>query len=39
MLVQNLVKGENGSIVLQGFLKGNCINANQLIHITGVDDF
>lgn len=22
-----------------GFLKGNCINANQLVHITGIDDF
>lgn len=39
MLVENISKAENGNFVLQGFLKGNCVNANQLIHITGLDDF
>jgi hypothetical protein len=39
MLVENIVKTENGNIILQGFLKGNCVNANQLLHITGLDDF
>lgn len=39
MLVENITKAPNGNIVLQGFLKGNCVNANQLIHITGLDDF
>jgi hypothetical protein len=27
------------SLEVVGFLKGNCINANQLVHITGLDDF
>lgn len=27
------------SLEVVGFLKGNCINANQLVHITGIDDF
>lgn len=26
-------------LIVSGFLKGNCINANQLVHITGLDDF
>jgi len=39
MLVENVRKSENGNIVLEGFLKGNCVNANQLVHITGLDDF
>jgi len=39
MLVENIAKAENGNIILQGFLKGNCVNANQLLHITGLDDF
>ena len=26
-------------MVVSGFLKGNCINANQLVHVTGLDDF
>ncbi len=38
MLVENL-KRENNMIVLEGFLKGNCINANQLVHLTGFDDY
>ena len=39
-MVQKLSKDLNtGSVVLEGFLKGNSINANQLIHITGIDDF
>ena len=40
MLVQKLTKDINtGNIILQGFIKGNSVNANQLIHITGIDDF
>lgn len=39
MMVENVKMAENGSLVLEGFLKGNCVNANQLIHITGIDDF
>lgn len=25
--------------MVSGFLKGNCINSNQLVHITGFDDY
>jgi len=38
-LADQIESGENGSIVVSGFVKGNCINANQLVHITGFDDF
>lgn len=30
---------QNGSVVISGFLKGNCISANQIAHLTGVEDF
>lgn len=39
LLVENVAKTSSGQVVLQGFLKGNCVNANQLVHITGLDDF
>lgn len=38
-MVENISKAENGNVTIQGFLKGNCVNANQLVHITGLDDF
>lgn len=25
--------------MVSGFVKGSCINANQLVHITGLDDY
>lgn len=31
--------GMTKSLEVSGFLKGNCINANQIAHITGIDDF
>lgn len=27
------------SLEVTGFLKGNCVHANQLVHLTGIDDF
>ena len=41
MLVEDIthVQMETGSITLKGFLKGNCIHANQLVHVTGFDDY
>lgn len=30
---------ETGTITFKGFLKGNCVNSNQLVHITGFDDY
>lgn len=41
MLVENIKESEEGSgnMVLEGYLKGNCIHANQLVHITGFDDY
>jgi hypothetical protein len=38
-LADQIETGQNGSIVVSGFLKGNCINANQIVHVTGFDDF
>lgn len=29
----------NGNLAVSGFLKGNCVNANQLVHLTGFDDY
>jgi hypothetical protein len=26
-------------VSISGFLKGSCINPNQLVHVTGLDDF
>jgi len=28
-----------GNVTVFGFLKGSCINPNQLVHVTGLDDF
>jgi hypothetical protein len=28
-----------GSVEVSGFIKGSCINPNQLVHVTGIDDF
>ncbi|EAR91270.3 carboxy-terminal domain transketolase (macronuclear) [Tetrahymena thermophila SB210] len=33
------VNPTNGVVEITGFLRGHCINANQLIHITGYDDY
>ena len=30
---------EQGNVMISGFVKGNCINPNQLVHITGYDDY
>jgi len=38
-LADHVEKGEGNSIVLGGYLKGSCINANQLVHLTGFDDY
>jgi len=38
-LADNVEQASNGNLIASGFLKGNCINANQLVHITGFDDF
>lgn len=39
ILADQVEAGQNGSIIVSGFLKGNCINANQIVHVTGADDF
>ena len=39
LLADKVEVNEDGQVVVCGFLKGNCVNANQLVHITGVDDF
>lgn len=39
LLADQVQVNEQGSIVVSGFVKGSCINANQLVHITGLDDY
>ncbi len=39
MLADQIEVNENGTVSVSGFLKGNCINANQLVHVAGIDDF
>lgn len=39
LLADHVQVNDKGSVVVSGFLKGNCINANQLVHVTGLDDF
>lgn len=29
----------DGKLALSGFLKGSCVNANQLAHLTNFDDY
>jgi hypothetical protein len=38
-LLSEKVVYENGIMIVEGFLKGSAVNANQLVHITGMDDF
>ena len=28
-----------GNVAISGFVKGSCVNPNQLVHVTGFDDF
>jgi hypothetical protein len=30
---------DNGSVSISGFLKGSCINSNQIAHLTAFDDY
>lgn len=30
---------KTGLTIVEGFLKGSAVNASQLVHITGIDDF
>lgn len=39
LLADQIEVDSKGAVVVSGFLKGNCINANQLVHVTGLDDF
>lgn len=39
LLADQVEVNEQGSVMVSGFLKGNCINSNQIVHVTGLDDF
>jgi hypothetical protein len=39
MLADKITANSNTSITIGGFLKGNCINSNQIAHLTGFDDY
>lgn len=40
MLVEDVTTDPNlGNLTFHGYLKGNCVHANQLVHITGFDDY
>lgn len=40
MLVQNVsIDEKSNNVTFHGFLKGNCVNANQLVHVTGFEDY
>lgn len=38
-LLADQVELIDGKLALSGFLKGSCINANQLAHLTNFDDY
>jgi hypothetical protein len=38
-LLGDQVEVVEGRLAISGFLKGSCINANQLVHLTGFDDY
>ena len=39
LLADSVDLDSTGRVVVAGFLKGSCINANQLVHVTGFDDY
>lgn len=40
MLVQNITLDEKSdNVTFHGFLKGNCVNASQLVHVTGFEHY
>ena len=39
MLIENYTINSQNSVTFHGYLKGNCINANQLVHINGFEDY
>ena len=39
LLADHVEKSPNNSLVVGGFVKGSCINANQLVHVTGFGDY
>lgn len=40
MLIEDITTdATSGNLTFHGFLKGNCVNANQLVHVTGFDDY
>ena len=40
MLADSLIYDQNNQMLeIKGFLKGSTLNANQLVHLTGFDDF
>lgn len=38
-MVADEVAQDGENVVISGFLKGNCINSNQIAHLTGFDDY
>lgn len=40
MLIEDITTdATSGNLTFHGFLKGNCVNSNQLVHVTGFDDY
>jgi len=39
ILGDRVTANSNTSFTIGGFLKGNCINSNQVAHLTGFDDY
>lgn len=40
MLAQDVTLEQDPNLItFHGYLKGTCVNANQLVHVTGFDDF
>ena len=38
-LLADEVAQDGDNVTLSGFLKGSCINSNQIAHLTGFDDY
>lgn len=39
MLIDNIVAESAELVTVEGYLKGNCVHSNQLLHLTGFDDY
>lgn len=39
LLADSVEVDSEGKVVVSGYLKGSCVNSNQVVHVTGFDDY